>query len=218
MNFDLDIGQWIVIVLSAILVAWFFAANAYNRRLGVATYRWLYQALQPLGTINQAEWIGASNAGARLRIEKANKPYRRIEAVYLLEPREFPPYWLFSRLRGKQDEVVVKLTLRAAPKTTLHIMRKPGHLAPETSSVESNVASKSDHSFENNYTLVSDGPEDARILLQIKDFLRDHQASVNTITLQREAPHLVIHSRLKPLLSSSVESYFSPLPEWFQNN
>ena len=217
MNFDLDIGQWIVIALSAFLFIWFFAANSYNRRRGIATYRWLYRALEELGEIAHAEWIGASNAGARLLVKKAVKPFRRVEAIYLLEPREFPPYWAFSRLRGKRDEVVVKITLRSAPKGTIEARREsgrrtlqkpPGEIESTTSSVQS----------VGGFELICDNQDDARLLDGLKTFLTDYGATVNRISLQSEAPHLVIHSRLSPILHSPADAYFSLMRNWFQEN
>ena len=212
MNLNLDTGQWVVIGLSAFLFIWYFAANAYSRQRGVAAYRWLYRALEGFGKI-QAEWIGASSAGARLVVSKASKPFQRVEAVYLLEPREFLPYWAFSRLRGKRDEVVVKITLRFSPKTTLEVRRDSGHQSPNTS----NGTGKSIHLLDG-FEMIYDGPEDQRLIDGLKAFLSDQGASVRMITLQREAPHLVIHAKLSPVLHSPAESYLDGLQAWFQDS
>jgi hypothetical protein len=217
MNFDLNIGQWIVIVLSAFLFVWFFAANSYNRRRGIAAYRWLRQALEEMGNSIHAEWIGASSAGARLMIEKASRPFRRVEAIYLLEPREFPPYWAFSRLRGKRDEVVIKITLRTAPKGGFEIRRDAGRRNPKMGPGETGPTLMSVRSGEK-YMIISDGQNEGRLLEAVETFLADHPASIESISLQPKVPHLVLHARLAPLLRSPAEAYFTPLQNWFQDN
>ena len=85
MNFDLDLGQWIVIGLSAFLLLWYFLVNSISRKRGTAISRWLFRCLESVGEISNAEWIGASNMGARLTVKKAKNPFRRVEAHYLLE-------------------------------------------------------------------------------------------------------------------------------------
>jgi len=215
MNFDLNLGQYIVIALSVLLLIWYFWANSENRKRSTAIYRWLRHSLELFGEISDAEWIGAANMGARLTIKKAKKPFRRVEVHYVLEPREFPPYWLYSRLRGKRDEVVIKITLRSAPKGRLEIQQKTNLQSDQTDSSESAETQWIVPSGEK-FLIQSDGQEPEDILEAIKVFLNDHSDSVESISIQPKAPHLVLHARLAPLLQTSAESYFNPLLNWFQ--
>ena len=216
MKIDLDLGQWLVIGLSAFLFVWYFAANSLNRKRSTETFRWLRRALEPVGDISNAEWIGASNMGARVTIKKAAKPFRRVEVHYLLEPREFPPYWLFSRLRGQRDSVVVNYTLRVAPKGRLEIQRKTALRNPKTDPADGESAWM-DLSGEK-FQVISNGQQDAKLIEAVEAFLTDRSASIESICLQPEAPHLVFHTRLVPLLRSPAESYFSPVQNWFQES
>ena len=210
MNFDLDLGQWVVIVLSAFLSIWYFTANSLNRRRGIATYRWLYRSLEEIGKISIAEWIGSSNIGARLVVKKAAKPFRHVEARYLLEPREFLPYWLFSRLRGKRDEVVIQVTLRTSPKANLEITnREKGHQAKK-----SLAGNQVPQGYQNEYT----DPEEVHVRNVVETFLTEYGSTVEKLIVQQEAPHLTIHTKIKSLLRSPAESYFRTLLTLFQDS
>lgn len=210
MNFDLDLGQWIVIALSAFLLIWYFSANSSNRRRGISIYRWLYRCLETVGNVSIAEWIGSSNIGARLSVKKAAKPMRHVEARYLLEPREFLPYWFFSRLRGKRDEVVLQITLRTAPKANFEITnRKSEHLI-KNPLAENQVP----QGFQNTSTV----PEDDHLRNVLDTFIGEYGPSVEKIIIRREAPHLTIHTRIKPLLLLPAESYLGTLLSLFQDS
>lgn len=205
MQIDLDVGQWIVILLSALLFIWYFLANSANRRKGIATYRWLRQGLDSLGNVSSAEWIGASNVGARMVVAKPAKPFRRVEARYLLEPREFLPYWFFSYLRGKRDEVVIKITLRMNPSSSLEIRRFTGR---------KNVpAGECAHQH---FQVVRADLADPQLISHVEAFLDENGATINEIILQNRAPHIELNARLGPLLDCSPELYFAKILSWYQ--
>lgn len=210
MNFDFDLGQWIVIGLSAFLFIWYFSANSLNRRSGIATYRWLYRGLETVGKVSIAEWIGSSNMGARLTVKKAAKPFRHVEARYLLEPREFLPYWLYSCLKGKRDEVVIQVTLRAAPKANFEITNREIEY-PIKNPLAGNQVSQGSQD-------VHTDPEEAHLRNTLETFLTEYGPSVEKIIVQREAPHLTIHARIKLLLRSPADSYFRTLLTLFQDS
>jgi hypothetical protein len=202
MDLDLNLGQWIVIALSAFLFLWYFFANTANRRQGIATYRWLRQALEVYGKISRAEWIGASNMGARLTVDKAASPLRRVQAHYLLEPREFLPYWLASRLRGKRDTVVIQADLRTPPKGNLEIRRIAARSAN---------ALPGDERVGPDFQIVRADTKSTSMMASLDAYLASTGSTVERILIRRHAPHLELHARLKPLLGSSADSYLGPL-------
>ena len=216
MDLELGLGEWIIIGLSAILFMWYFAANAYNRRRGIATYRWLFRALENVGEIAHTEWIGSSSQGARLLVEKASRPFRKVESKYLLEPREFLPYWIFSRIRGKRDEVIILFTLRSVPKSLVKVYKKGSRRSEITNAAEKSRESKSEQSF-NGFQIRYDGIGNQHFEEKVQSFLFDYADSTTTIELRREAPHLEIRAAMSPLLKTSAELYIGTLLVWFQD-
>ncbi len=215
MEFDLDLGQWIVVGLSAFLFVWYIGANSLNRRRGIATYRWLYRCMEAVGEITHSEWIGSSGAGARLAVEKPSRPFRRVEALYLLEPREFLPYWILSYLQGKRDVVVVKITLRSVPKVTLEVEPAKGRGAKQPLAGGKNQAPERHQPVEG-FHVSTEGPGDAQVMEGVSVFLRDYGAGVKVISLRQEAPHLEIRASLKALTGLPAEGFLLPIRGWFQ--
>lgn len=209
MNLNLDIGQWIVIGLSAFLFVWYLLAGTSNRNQGLITYRWLRKGLGIFGEISSAEWIGASNMGARFAVKKAKKPFRLVEAHYLLEPREFLPYWLISRLRGKRDEVLVRITLQSAPKGNLEIRRMPRREANTPHDVKR---------IHPDFQVVHHDLEDTGLMAKVEGFLADYGSSVKRIAFRHQAPHIEIQAEIKSLVRFSAESYFEAVQSWFQDS
>lgn len=205
MPFDLDLGQWIVIALSGFLFVWYILAGSANRKKGLATYRWLRQGLESLGHISSAEWIGASNMGARMVVARPAKPFRRVEAHYLLEPREFLPYWLYSTLGGKREEVVIKITLRMTPTANLEISRRAGG---------KNVPAA--ERIPPDFQVLRAEHVDPPLRSAVEAFLGEKGASVKKILLQDQVPHIELHARVKPLLQFSPEAYFGEMLSWVQ--
>ena len=119
----METGQMVIIVISILMGVWYVVGASINRKRGVATYQWLQAELEQIGKITEAKWIGSSGSGARLLIGSASKPYRRVEVIFLLESREIMPLWIFNRIRGKQDEMVLKANLRKVPLQEIEVAR-----------------------------------------------------------------------------------------------
>lgn len=207
MEIDLDLGQWIVIGLSVFLFCWYFIFMIMNRKKGLDIYRWLRQGLDVMGKITTAEWIGASNMGGRLVVKNATKPFHRIEAIYLLEPREFLPYWIFSRLRGKREAVVIKVVFHSPPKGNLEIKRTPVYKAKKL---------PENQQFHKEFQIVLADRNADRFFLGVEQFLAENGSLVERVMVHPQAPHLEIHARLRPLLQTSSATFFNSLLACFK--
>ncbi len=109
---------WWIALLSGILALGFLGGLMVNRRLGRQLYRTLRQALEAYGTVAQARWLGGATSGVYLSLHEARPPLRRLEAVVLLEPREFLPVWLVARwVRGQRDALILRVVFRRTPHT-----------------------------------------------------------------------------------------------------
>lgn len=207
MDFDLNTGEWVVIGLSAFLFAWYFFATAANRKKGLAAYRWLRQGLEALGNVSKAEWIGAANMGARLSVKNARKPLRKVETHYLLEPREFLPYWVFSRLRGRREEMVIKVTLRNSPGNTLTLKRVTARQYKKL---------PLDQRMPDGFQRLRDGTT-SPVHTRMDAFLAAYAPLIDRIHLKVQAPHLEIHARLGSISDIEAVPFFEALLACFQS-
>jgi hypothetical protein len=209
----MNLGEWIIIGLSAFFLVWYIALNIFNRRRGLATYQWLRRGLADVGEITDAQWLGSSSTGGRFVVARAKKPFLRLEAMYLLETREILPYWIISHLRGRRDEIIIRASLRTNPKIAIEIGRTINRQITDMSSQEQKQLDEQVRLVEG-FTISRHGPGDAPGEEYLNEFLSDFGKSVQRISLQRETPHLEVRLSIKPLLLTSSETFFEMLKAW----
>jgi hypothetical protein len=99
--------------LVAVVLGWFALGVVVNLRRGNAVLKWLQAGLPRLGERATLRWLGSS--AVALEIAKARPPFRRIELVLVLEPRDVPWFWLLARWRGRRDLLILRGQLVSAP-------------------------------------------------------------------------------------------------------
>jgi hypothetical protein len=113
-----ELAIFVVVVIA--IVGWFALGTHVNVRKGHGFLEWLQDGLPLIGEKTTLRWLGSSVV--HLQIEKAREPFRRVEVLIVLEPRDVPPLWLLSRLRGRRDLLIVRTELRSVPKLQIEIL------------------------------------------------------------------------------------------------
>ena len=124
----------IFVVVVILIVGWFALGTHVNVRKGHRFLEWLQGGLPLIGEKTTLRWLGSSVV--HLQIEKAREPFRRVEVLVVLEPRDVPPLWLLSRLRGRRDLLIVRTELRSVPQLQVEILDRE---AWSTKAVETEV-------------------------------------------------------------------------------
>ena len=124
----------IFVVVVILIVGWFALGTHVNVRKGHRFLEWLQGGLPLIGEKTTLRWLGSSVV--HLQIEKAREPFRRVEVLVVLEPRDVPPLWLLSRLRGRRDLLIVRTELRSVPQLQVEILDRQ---AWSTKAVETEV-------------------------------------------------------------------------------
>jgi hypothetical protein len=109
----MDPAQAVLFVLVAVVMGWFGFGVIFNIRRGNAVLGWMQGGLPRLGEKTTLRWLGSS--AVELVIAKARPPFRRVELVLVLEPRDVPWFWIIARLRGRRDMLIVRGHLAVAP-------------------------------------------------------------------------------------------------------
>jgi len=110
----------IFVAVVILIVGWFALGTHINVRKGHRFLEWVQGGLPLLGEKTTLRWLGSSVV--QLTIEKAHAPFRRAEVMIVLEPRDVPPLWLLSRLRGRRDLLIVRTELRSVPNVQVEIL------------------------------------------------------------------------------------------------
>ncbi len=114
-----QLSLFIVVVL--FVVGWFAVGTHLNVRKGESVLKWLEDGLPLIGEKTTLRWLGSS--AVELKIESAKAPFHSAQVTVLLEPRDVPLIWWFSRLRGRRDLFIFRAELRAGPRREFEAFR-----------------------------------------------------------------------------------------------
>lgn len=206
---QLDAGQWVVIGACAVLIVGYAGGYYYNRRMAEQVLAWLKRGMEQWGRVTPGERLGGLATGGRLSVNAASQPFQRIEAFFLLEPRENLIFWLFDRLRGRQDELILKITLRAAPGKQSLVeagRRRDRDFRQAVEKEKSPIRESAIYGLE----IVHWGKK-SQAGERTRPFLEQYGRSVMRLSIRRQSPHVFLRARLKPLLNRPAEDFFSAL-------
>jgi hypothetical protein len=187
----------IVVGLGILLALWYLGASIFNRRRGVAVFRWLREPLDRFGGEVGSRWIGSSGSGAEIKVVKADAPFKQIEAIYLLASRELLPLWLFDMSRGKRDRLILKFALRASFGGEIEAVPARSGLAHQMRNDPEKPWSIEDSRHDLIVGTRGGGTAPARSALT--PFLEKYGANLQRLSWTRQAPHLIITLSLADL-------------------
>ena len=108
-----------VIVLVAVVMGWFATGILWNIRRGNAVLRWMQSGMPRLGAKTTLSWLGTSVVD--LTIAKARSPFREVQILLVMEPRDVPWLWILASLRGRRDTFILRGGLTTAPRLEYEI-------------------------------------------------------------------------------------------------
>ena len=112
--------QYILIAAVVILMGWFAIGVIYNLRRGEAVLKWMQNGLPVIGQKTTFRWLGTSVA--ELVIAHAKKPFRRLETLLVLKPRDVFWMTILAYFQGRGDIVIFRAQLTTAPLTDLELV------------------------------------------------------------------------------------------------
>lgn len=112
--------QYILIIVAVILMGWFAFGILYNIRRGDALLKWMQGGLPSIGQKTTFRWLGTSVA--ELVIAHAKKPFRRLETMLVLKPRDVFWMTIAAALQGREDIVIFRAHLHTAPLIDLELV------------------------------------------------------------------------------------------------
>jgi hypothetical protein len=211
----MDLGQRIAIYLGIFLLVWYVFAAAYNCRRGVRVYRWLQPGAKSLGSITEARWIGTSGSGARLAIAKPERPFRRVEAAFLLETRELLPLWIVNRLRGRRDALILRVDLRSAPRSEVEIVPPGDRRLRGLQSDDKRGTWRILADLPAGFQGAGRGRDVDRLVSQVGALLQSDSTSIRHVSIGLKPPHVIIEADLTMLMPTPSETFLAHMTEAF---
>ena len=112
--------QYILVIAVIIIMGWFGFGVLYNLRRGDAVLKWMQGGLPEIGKRTTFRWLGTSVA--ELVIAHAKKPFRRLETLLVLKPRDVFWMTILAHFQGRGDIVIFRAQLSAAPRVDLELV------------------------------------------------------------------------------------------------
>ena len=113
-------SQTIIIIAAVIIMGWFAFGVVYNLRRGDTLLKWMQNGLPKIGQRTTFRWLGTSVA--ELIIAQAKKPFRRLETLVVLKPRDVFWMTIAAHFQGREDIVIFRAQLNTAPLVDLELV------------------------------------------------------------------------------------------------
>lgn len=112
--------QYILIAAVIVVMGWFALGVLYNLRRGDALLKWMQNGLPGIGQKTTFRWLGTSVA--ELVIAHAKRPFRRLETLLVLKPRDVFWMTIMAHFQGREDIVIFRAQLTTAPPVDLELV------------------------------------------------------------------------------------------------
>jgi hypothetical protein len=205
----MDPGVVAVIGLCVLLALWYAGGHLYNRRRGQRLFRWLEAGLDVLGGEREAGWIGSPASGARVTVIHAAPPFRRLEITLWLENREMLPLWLFDRLRGKRDWLIIKATLRSPRRGEVEVVPAKGQTAQTLRGDQEQpwTWQEGPYGLATAYRGSGTRPQ----VTGLESWLETYGAHLHRFSWRKSDPHIQLQVNVGGLLATSSEEFLADL-------
>ena len=210
---NLNLGQWVVIGICALLLIAYIRGYFYNRQQARRISNWLQEGMRGWGRVVSAEGkLPGMASGGRLEVTQADPPLRNMEAVFILAPRENPLFYIFYTMQGKRDELVVWMTFHSAPKQSVEVAR-PGDKQLESRLKEADKPALKLVEAPAGLKMASEEKEEALVEGKVRSFVQSHPGTILRLALRPSKPHLFLRANLRAVQSNPAEAFFKELSE-----
>ena len=207
---ELNVGQWVVIGICAILIIGYIRGFYYNRQRAGQVLAWLSEGLETFGSVSVGEKLPGMATGGRLEVKRAAAPIRKVEAVYLLAPRENMLFWLFHLLQGKRDEMILWITYQSKPEQDVEVARR-GDRQFESRLKATDKKALTVTGGPHGLAFASEQKKGGVLAVKVQLLLEKYSSVVYRLALRENKPHLFMRVNLRIMQLVSAPEFFSAL-------
>jgi hypothetical protein len=208
----LNTGQWAVIIICAILIFGYILGYYSNRMRAEQIYRWLKTGLSSLGEVTLGDKLPGMATGGRLEVNQPDLPLKRIEAVYLLAPRENLLFLIFHLLQGRGDELIVWVNYQSKPEQSIEVARQGDRQFAKRLTEKDKPALTMQEPVRK-LQLAVEEKSGALLIGKVKDFVSRYPSSIIRLALRPEKPHLYLRINLRIMRANPSTDLFTALKD-----
>ena len=212
-NIELNLGQWIVIGICAVLILAYLRGYFYNRQQASRISAWLQEGMKAWGRVTSGEGkLPGLASGGRLEVQQAAPPLHSIEAITLLAPRENPLFWIFYRLQGKRDELIVWITFQSKPDQIVEVARSGDqHFQKRLTATDKPTLARME--APPGFQMAREEKEGATLAGKVLSFVQRYPSPVRRLVVRPNKPHLFLRADLHAVQSYPAGVFFKELSE-----
>lgn len=105
-----DVATTILGLVAGGLAVWFFLGMRLNIQRAHKALAWMRPGLSQVSEKTSLRWMGTT--GVILGMESPREPFKKLEVLVILEPRDVAPLWWLSRRNGRRDLMIMRGSLR----------------------------------------------------------------------------------------------------------
>ena len=207
--------QYILVIAVIIIMGWFAFGVIYNLRRGDALLKWMQNGLPDIGQRTTFRWLGTSVA--EMVIAHAKKPFRRLETLLVLKPRDVFWMTILAYFQGREDIVIFRAQLSTAPLVDLELVE------PKSWSGRAALNQLTERKWESKtyrglQLMAPKGLLElaTTVLDQLATPMQKLSPRYARFSLRRENPNLELHVPFPAYRSSDAAHYFEALRELAQ--
>jgi hypothetical protein len=204
--------QYILVIAVIIVVGWFAAGVLFNLRRGEKLLRWMQPGLAHIGPRTTFRWLGTSVA--ELGIRQARPPFRRLDTLLVMAPRDVVWMMAIAALQGRRDIVIFRAVLGTNPLVDLELA-DPKSWTGRTALSQAAQRNWERREYQGLQLMAPQGLLDlaASALDRLAAPLEKMAAHCVRLSLRRSAPNLELHLPFPDQRTADPVSYFEALRE-----
>ena len=204
--------QYILVVAVFVVMGWFAIGVIYNLRRGDALLKWMQGGLPAIGQRTTFRWLGTSVA--ELVIAHAKKPFRRLETLLVLKPRDIFWMTIIAYFQGREDIVIFRAQLSTAPLVDLELV-DPKSWSGRNALKQVTERKWESKPYESLQLLAPRGLLDlaTRTIDGLAAPMQKLSSRYARFSLRRDAPNLELHAPFPAYRASDASQYFEALRE-----
>ena len=185
-----DIAVGFAAALALLLFAWFFVGGQLNIRRHNQVVRWLQQGQPVMGEKTTFRWLGTT--GVHLGINAAREPFKNVEILVLMEPRDVVPLWLLSYAQGRRDVLILRGNLRRHARVEFDLLDTASWSGKQV--LARGVPDFwSRASLPDGMLLLTETPDAASLAQHMKPYLSRLTPYLRRVSVRRTVPHVELH-------------------------
>lgn len=209
---ELNLGQWVVIGISVILILAYIRGFYYNRQRAGQILAWLEEGLKTLGPVSSGDKPPGMASGGRLEVKRAAPPLKRAETMYILAPRENPLFWLFYILQGRHDELILWVTYQSKPEQEVEI-GQPRDRQLQSRLADMDKVPLSVVTGPHGLLVATEQKKDNMLPGVVQSFLERYGVHIYRLAIRGNKPHLFLRANLRIMEAAPAREFFADVRE-----